>query len=153
MSRGEREALATLYARHGSWLLLRLSRRCSDTGLVDEVVQDTLLAVWRSASRYNGTGEVGAWIWGIAMALVSFPWVSSGVPRSLRGRPSQVKGAFGVATRCRSAAPWTCEPPRPLRAALRAGQEPALHNARHPEDTTDLDRQEHPSFTRRSPHP
>ena len=31
-------------------------------------------------------------------------------------RSSQVKGTFGVATRCRFAAPWTCEPPRPLRA-------------------------------------
>jgi RNA polymerase sigma-70 factor, ECF subfamily len=67
VSRGEREALAELYARHGSWLLLRLSRRCSDTGLVDEVIQDTFLAVWRGASRYHGTGEVGAWIWGIAI--------------------------------------------------------------------------------------
>ncbi len=27
-------------------------------------------------------------------------------------------------TRCRYAAPWTCEPPRPLRAALRAGHKP-----------------------------
>nr|MBA2695706.1 hypothetical protein [Actinomycetota bacterium] len=32
-------------------------------------------------------------------ALVSFLWVPPAVPRSLRGRPSQVKGAFGVATR------------------------------------------------------
>jgi len=64
---GERGALATLYARHGSWLLLRLSRRCSDAGLVDEVLQDTFLAVWRGAARYNGTGEVAAWIWGIAI--------------------------------------------------------------------------------------
>jgi RNA polymerase sigma-70 factor, ECF subfamily len=67
VSRGEREALATLYTRHGSWLLLRLSRRCSDAGLVDEVIQDTFLVVWQSASRYNGTGEVAAWIWGIAI--------------------------------------------------------------------------------------
>ena len=67
VSGGEREALAELYARHGSWLLLRLSRRCSDPGLVDEVIQDTFLAVWRGASRYQGTGEVGAWIWGIAI--------------------------------------------------------------------------------------
>jgi len=67
VSRGEREALAELYARHGSWLLLRLSRRCSDAGLVDEVLQDTFVAVWRGASRYHGTGEVGAWIWGIAI--------------------------------------------------------------------------------------
>ena len=29
------------------------------------------------------------------------------------------------------APPLTCEPLRPLRAALRAGQRPALHNARH----------------------
>ena len=50
------------------------------------------------------------------VALVSFPWVGSRPLRSLRGRPSQVKGAFGVATRCRFAAPWTCESPRPLRA-------------------------------------
>jgi RNA polymerase sigma-70 factor (ECF subfamily) len=67
VSRGERHALAALYARHGSWLLLRLSRRCSDPGLVDEVIQDTFLAVWRSASRYRGMGEVAAWIWGIAI--------------------------------------------------------------------------------------
>ncbi len=39
------------------------------------------------------------------MALVSFPWVGSRALRSLRGRPSQVKGAFGVATRCRFAMP------------------------------------------------
>lgn len=67
VSRGERGALTELYARHGPWLLLRLSRRCSDAGLVDEVIQDTFLAVWRGASRYHGTGEVGAWIWGIAI--------------------------------------------------------------------------------------
>jgi RNA polymerase sigma-70 factor (ECF subfamily) len=67
VSKGEREALATLYLRHASWLLLRLSRRCSDPGLVDEVIQDTFLAVWRSAARYKGAGEVGAWIWGIGI--------------------------------------------------------------------------------------
>ena len=38
-------------------------------------------------------------------ALVSFLWVPSAVPRSLRGRPSQVKGAFGVATRWRTRHP------------------------------------------------
>jgi hypothetical protein len=45
-----------------------------------------------------------------------------GMPRSLRGRSSQVKGAYGVAARWRCAPPWTCEPLRPLRAALQAGQ-------------------------------
>jgi hypothetical protein len=32
----------------------------------------------------------------VKQALV-VPWGSAGVPRSVRGRPSQVKGAFGVA--------------------------------------------------------
>jgi RNA polymerase sigma-70 factor, ECF subfamily len=64
---GEREALSVLYRRHAPWLLLRLSRRCADPGLVDEVVQDTFMAVWQGASRYRGQGEVGGWIWGIAI--------------------------------------------------------------------------------------
>ena len=66
------------------------------------------------------------------VALVSFPWVGSRPLRSLRGRPSQVKGAFGVATLCRFAAPWTCEPPRPLRAGATGRPGPALHHAQHP---------------------
>ena len=64
---GERDALEVLYRRHGPWLVLRLSRRCADAGVVDEVVQDTFLAVWRGIARYEGKGEVVAWIWGIAI--------------------------------------------------------------------------------------
>ncbi len=64
---GDRSALGHLYRRHASWLVLRLSRRCGDPGLVDEAVQDTFLAVWKGAGRYTGTGEVAAWIWGIGI--------------------------------------------------------------------------------------
>ena len=64
---GDRLALNELYERHAPWLLLRLSRRCADEGVVDEVIQDTFVAVWRSASKYNGRGEVAAWIWGIGI--------------------------------------------------------------------------------------
>lgn len=64
---GDRQALAELYERHAPWLLLRLTRRCADAGIVDEVVQDTFVAVWRSAKKYNGQGEVAAWIWGIGI--------------------------------------------------------------------------------------
>lgn len=67
VSDGDRRALETLYARHAGWLLVRLSRRCADSGLVDEVLQDTFVAVWRGAGRYRGRGEVAAWIWGIAV--------------------------------------------------------------------------------------
>ena len=34
---GDTAALRLLYERHAPWLLARLSRRCSDPGLVDEV--------------------------------------------------------------------------------------------------------------------
>jgi RNA polymerase sigma-70 factor (ECF subfamily) len=64
---GERSALATLYGRHGPWLLVRLSRRCSDRDIVEEAIQDTFVAVWRHARSYSGRGEVAAWIWGIAI--------------------------------------------------------------------------------------
>ncbi len=64
---GDRGALELLYRRHAGWLLIRLSRRCADSGVVDEVVQDTFVAVWRQAARYSGRGEVAAWIWGIGV--------------------------------------------------------------------------------------
>ena len=64
---GDRAALGELYAEHAPWLVLRLSRRCNDPGLVDEVVQDTFLAVWRGAQRWDGRGEVAAWMWGIGV--------------------------------------------------------------------------------------
>lgn len=64
---GDRDALGALYTAHASWLVLRLSRRCSDPGLVDEVVQDTFLAVWKGAARWDGRGEVAAWVWGIGI--------------------------------------------------------------------------------------
>jgi RNA polymerase sigma-70 factor (ECF subfamily) len=76
---GDREAFAELYRRHLPWLLVRLGRRCSSPELVDEVVQDTFVAVWRSAGRWDGRGEVAAWIWGIGIRRL--------VDALRRGRP------------------------------------------------------------------
>jgi RNA polymerase sigma-70 factor (ECF subfamily) len=67
MAAGDRGALRVLYERHAAWLVLRLGRRCADPGMVDEVVQDTFLAVWRRPGGYQGRGEVAAWMWGIAV--------------------------------------------------------------------------------------
>jgi len=64
---GDRRALRVLYERHAPWLTLRLARRCADPDAVDDAIQDTFVAVWRSADRYQGGGAVGAWIWGIAI--------------------------------------------------------------------------------------
>ena len=63
---GER-ALRELVERHSAWLLLRLRRRTPDAELAASALQDTFVAVWRSAKSYRGDGDVGAWLWGIAI--------------------------------------------------------------------------------------
>ena len=80
----DRAALRTLYERHAPWLVIRLSRRCADPGVVEEVVQDTFLAVWKSARKFRGEGDAAAWIWGIAIRRL--------IDR-LRGHPLPVPSA------------------------------------------------------------
>ena len=63
----DRGALRELHDRHAAWVSLRLRRRCGDPDVVAEAVQDTFVAVWRSAARWDGRGEPAAWIWGIAI--------------------------------------------------------------------------------------
>jgi RNA polymerase sigma-70 factor, ECF subfamily len=63
---GDRRALELLYRRHASWLAGRLASRTSSRELAEEALQDTFLAAWRGARAYHGTGEVPAWLWGIA---------------------------------------------------------------------------------------
>ncbi len=67
IARGDRSALEQLYRRHAVWLMQRLQSRCSDPDLVDLALQDTFVAVWKSAKKYRGEGDVGAWLWGIAV--------------------------------------------------------------------------------------
>lgn len=64
---GDRGALRELHDRHVVWVSARLRRRCADGDVVDEAVQDTFVAVWKGAGRWDGRGEPAAWIWGIAI--------------------------------------------------------------------------------------
>jgi RNA polymerase sigma-70 factor, ECF subfamily len=63
---GDRTALELLYRRHAPWLAGRLAARTSSRDLAEEALQDTFLAAWRGARGYHGSGEVPAWLWGIA---------------------------------------------------------------------------------------
>lgn len=67
IARGDRGALEALYRVHAGWVTARLGRRCANVELVDTAVQDTFLAVWKGAAKYKRQGDVGAWIWGIAI--------------------------------------------------------------------------------------
>lgn len=64
---GDASALRTLHDRHLPWLRGRLRHRCGDDDLVFEALQDTFVAVWRNPMAWNGTGQVPAWLWGIAV--------------------------------------------------------------------------------------
>ena len=64
---GDSVALRELYARHAPWLGVRLRRRCADTEVVEEALQDAFVAVWKGASRFRDDGDVAAWMWGIAI--------------------------------------------------------------------------------------
>ena len=67
IAEGDRHSLRVLYSQHAPWLTVRLMARCHDRELVEEVVQDTFVVVWRTAGRYAGSGTVAAWIWGIGI--------------------------------------------------------------------------------------
>lgn len=67
VAEGRVDALRQLHDFHAPWLATRLYKRCSDQTLVDETVQDTFVVVWYNADRYRGDGDVGAWLWGIAI--------------------------------------------------------------------------------------
>jgi RNA polymerase sigma factor (sigma-70 family) len=67
VAQGDDAALRELFDRHAAWLQLRLQRRTSDPDLVADALQDTFVAVWRSASSYRGESDVGGWLWGIAI--------------------------------------------------------------------------------------
>jgi len=62
---GDERALRQIYERNAPWLAVRL-RRTLPIAAVEDVLQETFLAVWRGAHRYTGSGELGGWLWGIA---------------------------------------------------------------------------------------
>ena len=62
---GDDRALRELLSRHGPWLAARL-RRVLPAAEVEDVLQETFLAVWRGATGYRPQGSAGGWLWGIA---------------------------------------------------------------------------------------
>ncbi|WP_433040743.1 RNA polymerase sigma factor [Dactylosporangium sp. CS-033363] len=62
---GDRGAFEAFYRRHGVWLTMRLRYRCPDPAVVDDVVQETFLDVWRGAARHRDDGDVPGWLWRI----------------------------------------------------------------------------------------
>lgn len=72
--------LYLLYHRRLSRFLMRLTQRHD---LAEEVINDTLLAVWNSAERFRGDSRVSTWIVGIAYRRAL---------KSMRRRPFEIIG-------------------------------------------------------------
>ena len=62
---GDDAALRELFSRDAPWLAARL-RVMLPAADVENVLQETFLAVWRGAGRYRPEGADGGWLWGIA---------------------------------------------------------------------------------------
>ncbi len=76
---GDELALRVLYERHARWIATRL-RRSLPVSAVEDVLQETFLAAWRGAARFQRTGEVGAWLWGISRRQAALWGRSHGRP-------------------------------------------------------------------------
>jgi RNA polymerase sigma-70 factor (ECF subfamily) len=64
-SGGGDAALRELFSRHAPWLAARL-RRALPPDDVEDVLQETFIAVWQNAKTYQPRGAPNAWLWVIA---------------------------------------------------------------------------------------
>jgi RNA polymerase sigma-70 factor (ECF subfamily) len=62
---GDDTALRELFSRHAPWLAVRL-RKALPPDDVEDVLQETFIAVWQNAKTYQPRGAPAAWLWVIA---------------------------------------------------------------------------------------
>jgi RNA polymerase sigma-70 factor (ECF subfamily) len=62
---GDDAALRDLFNRHAPWLAARLHTVLPPSD-VEDVLQETFLAVWKGAKNYTPQDAAGGWLWGIA---------------------------------------------------------------------------------------
>jgi RNA polymerase sigma-70 factor, ECF subfamily len=63
---GDQQALAELYQRHGRVVLAQITLVAGDRTVSEEILQDTMLAVWRGAASFRGESSVRSWLIAIA---------------------------------------------------------------------------------------
>lgn len=63
---GDRRAFEALYRAYFPRLTRFLQRMTRSSTLIEEVVNDTLLVVWRKAATFDGSSKVSTWIFAIA---------------------------------------------------------------------------------------
>jgi RNA polymerase sigma-70 factor, ECF subfamily len=63
---GDGAAMAELYRLHGGVVLAQIVLMVGERALAEEVLQDTMLAVWHQAGSFRGDSRVRSWLIAIA---------------------------------------------------------------------------------------
>lgn len=62
----DRQAFETLYHRYSPVVYRYLWKLIRQREIVEEALNDVMMVVWQTASRFNGTSRLSTWILGIA---------------------------------------------------------------------------------------
>jgi RNA polymerase sigma-70 factor, ECF subfamily len=66
IGQGDQDAMAAFYREHGQVVLGQVLLVTGERVLAEEIVQDTMLAVWRGAGSFRGESSVRSWVIAIA---------------------------------------------------------------------------------------
>jgi RNA polymerase sigma-70 factor (ECF subfamily) len=66
LGQGDESAMAEFYREHGRVVLAHVLLVVGERVLAEEIVQDTMLAVWRGAGSFRGESSVRSWVIAIA---------------------------------------------------------------------------------------
>jgi len=66
ISNSDEDAMAAFYREHGRVVLAQVLLVTGERPLAEEIVQDTMLAVWRGAASFRGESSVRSWVIAIA---------------------------------------------------------------------------------------
>ena len=66
IGRGDEDAMTAFYREHGRVVLAQVLLVVGERVLAEEIVQDTMLAVWRGAGSFRGESSVRSWVIAIA---------------------------------------------------------------------------------------
>ncbi len=65
ITEGDEDALRALFAAHGRSMYSFALRLTNDPATAEEVVQESLVAVWQGAGYYRGNSRIITWLLGI----------------------------------------------------------------------------------------
>jgi RNA polymerase sigma-70 factor (ECF subfamily) len=111
---GDAGSLTRLYERYAGPLYGYLYRLAGDRMTAEEILQDTMLAVWRSAAGFDGRSKVSTWLFGVARRQAHNRLRNRAAPEPVAAVPDLPDRAAGPEELAIAAAGGT-----PLAAAVR----------------------------------